>query len=59
MKTKKPKTRVAADAPRSVAHLSTAEQQALELTEEVSHATGKEREDLTKKATKLSEDRAT
>ncbi len=56
MKPKKPKTRIAAEAPSEVDHLSTAEQQALEVGKEAEHASGETREDLIKTSKRLSEE---
>ncbi len=53
MKTPKPKTRVAAAAPRETAHLTKSQQAALEQGGEAEHQTGNRRERLTRDATRL------
>jgi hypothetical protein len=53
MKRPKPRTRTAAAAPRDTAHLSVGQQSALEIGHEAEHATGRRKEKLIRRATRL------
>lgn len=53
MKRPKPQTRTAAVAPRDAAHLSAAQQTALEIGQEAEHTTGPCKEKLIRRATRL------